>query len=603
MGNYSLVANSTFKAKDFDEMIKPYMMYTADYNAQEEALSELANKADIWQGLANEQTDPVAYAQYTNYANALKDQAAIIASGGLNPTSRQTLLNLKRRYASEITPIETAYNTRKAQAEEQRKALLQNPTLLLSRRADTTSLDDYIKNPNLGYDAYSGALLTQQVGQAAANIAKELRNYGKGKALDGFTKTWLQQHGYSASEVAFAINHPDDPRASGVLNSIVNNVMSDSGIANWADNNTLNQAYSYARQGLWNAVGQTQVGTYTDEAAKMTAQAKIEEDRANSRAAAAERAAKKEKTKGVNPTSILTPEEENNMSAAKNNLESWIDKGYLRRRPDGEIEITVKGIKHANDYRTDTGRYHSNKIWTDPDFRTFVKNAGGVEDKDKKVTISVGNKNETKEDYLLKEYYDPSKMRSYIKLIDSGYDANKETEFVHDYGTQAERDRVKNMINRALGNSNVQIVSYTGKDEGYKNKDTLKKSEFMAKYDVLASKASKHGQYFIISNGDGQTLTIKVPGVHQAHQNSAISYYIAAENAFHELEKLRPKADKILTKMAAFNISFEELSTTDQDVLTSYKSKEEAYEDAIWKAEEEQGRITRAYTTDNITIE
>lgn len=280
MGNYSLVANSTFKAKDFDEMIKPYMMYTADYRAQEEALSELATKADIWQGLANEQTDPVAYAQYTNYANTLKDQAAIIASSGLNPTSRQTLLNLKRRYASEITPIETAYNTRKAQAEEQRKALLQNPTLLLSRRADTTSLDDYMENPNLGYDAYSGALLTQQVGQAAATLAKELRNYGKGKDLDGFTKTWLQQHGYSAKEVAFAINHPDDPRANKVLTSIVNNVMSDSGIANWADNNTLNQAYSYARQGLWNAVGQTQVGTYQDELARMEEVIKKEKEKA-----------------------------------------------------------------------------------------------------------------------------------------------------------------------------------------------------------------------------------------------------------------------------------------------------------------------------------
>lgn len=603
MGNYSLVANSTFKAKDFDEMIKPYMMYTADYNAQEEALSELATKADIWQGLANEQTDPVAYAQYTNYANALKDQAAIIASGGLNPTSRQTLLNLKRRYASEITPIETAYNTRKAQVEEQRKALLQNPTLLLSRRADTTSLDDYMKNPNLGYDAYSGALLTQQVGQAAANIAKELRNYGKGIALDGFTKTWLQQHGYSASEVAFAINHPDDPRASKVLNTIVNNVMSDSGIANWADNNTLNQAYNYARQGLWNAVGQTQVGTYTDEDAKMTAQAKIEEDRANARVAAAERAAKAEKTKGVNPASILSIEEENNMSSVQNNLESWIDKGYLRRRPDGEIEVTVKGIKHANDYRTDTGRHHSNKIWTDPDFRTFVKNVGGVEDKDKKVKISVGNKNETKEEYLLKEYYNPSKMRSYMKLIDSGYDTNKETEFVHDYGTQTEKERVKDMIDRALGNSDVQIVSYTGKDEGYKTNGTLKKSDFMKNYKVLASKASKYGQYFEISNGSNNNLTIKVPGVHSAHQNSAVSYYIAAEDAYHKLQELQTEYDKIITKMTALNMSSAELPSTERDILISYNKYKIAYEDALWDAEEEQGRITRAYSTDNITIQ
>lgn len=367
MGNYSLVANSTFKAKDFDEMIKPYMMYTADYNAQEEALSELATKADIWQGLANEQTDPVAYAQYTNYANALKDQAAIIASSGLNPTSRQTLLDLKRRYASEIAPIETAYNTRKAQAEEQRKALLQNPTLLLSRRADTTSLDDYMKNPNLGYDAYSGALLTQQVGQVAANIAKELRNYGKGRALDGFTKTWLQQHGYSASEVAFAINHPDDPRASGVLNTIVNNVMSDSGIANWADSNTLNQAYNYARQGLWQAVGQTQVGTYTDEAARMRAAKEEKEEEEEALQTAREEAVRiaRESNIRYDFRNVMTDVEREAFAKDKANWEEIKDyfykdeKGLWKLKPEGRKLPLRKRTNspHAMPYDTALGAF------------------------------------------------------------------------------------------------------------------------------------------------------------------------------------------------------------------------------------------------------
>ena len=290
MGNYSLVANSQFKARSFDDLLRPYAMYTQEYRAQQDSIAELATKADVWQGLANEQTDPVAYAQYTNYANALKEQANIIADRGLNPTSRQAILNLKKRYASEIVPIEQAYNTRKIQAEEQRRALLQNPTLMLSRRADVTSLDRYMENPNLGYDSYSGALLTQQVGQAAAAIAKELRDYGKGKPLDGFTRTWLQQHGYTAGEVALAINNPNDPRSSKVLNTIVNNVIADSGIPNWADNKTLNQAYSYARQGLWQAVGQTQVGSYTDQAAVMRAQEAMQR-RAEARARRAAREA------------------------------------------------------------------------------------------------------------------------------------------------------------------------------------------------------------------------------------------------------------------------------------------------------------------------
>ena len=44
---------------------------------------------------------------------------------------------------------------------------------MFSRTAATTSLDDYIRNPQLGYDPYSGKMLTAQVAQAAAALAKE----------------------------------------------------------------------------------------------------------------------------------------------------------------------------------------------------------------------------------------------------------------------------------------------------------------------------------------------------------------------------------------------------------------------------------------------
>lgn len=278
MPNYSLVANTQFQNRSFDDLLKPLAMYTQEYNSLEDALGELDTKASIWEGMANEESDPIAYAQYKRYADDLRSQAASLAQTGLNPLSRKSMLNLKRRYAAEIAPIEQAYANRKIQADEQRKALLQNPTLLLSRRADVTSLDDYLKNPQLGYESYSGALLTQQVGTAAAQIAKSLREYGNGKALDGFTKTWLQEHGYTAEEVWQAIHNPDSPKSSRILNSMVDNVMADSGIPQWADRGTLNQAYNYARQGLWQAVGQTQIQTYTDEAAKLEAQLKKQKE-------------------------------------------------------------------------------------------------------------------------------------------------------------------------------------------------------------------------------------------------------------------------------------------------------------------------------------
>lgn len=272
MPNYTIIANNTFKNRTFDDLIRPLAMYTDVYNAQEETLNELATKASIWENMANEETDPIAYAQYKRYADELGSQAEMLAANGLNPFTRKAVLDLRRRYASEIAPIEQAYANRKAQADEQRKALLQNPTLLLSRRADATSLDKYLANPQLGYENYSGALLTSQVATAAASLAKELRSYGKGKKLDAFTNTWLKQHGFTAAEVTFAINHPNDPRSSNVLNTLVNNVVADSGIPQWADRATLGQAYNYARQGLYSAIGQTDVEKYEDYGARLAAQ-------------------------------------------------------------------------------------------------------------------------------------------------------------------------------------------------------------------------------------------------------------------------------------------------------------------------------------------
>lgn len=608
MPNYNLVANTQFKARSFDDMIRPYVMYTQEYRAQEDAIADLATKADVWAGLANEQTDPAAYAQYINYANALKDQAAVIADRGLSPSSRQAMLNLKRRYSSEIVPIEQAYTARKAQAEEQRKALLQNPTLMMSRRADTTSLDRYMENPNLGYESYSGALLTQQAGQVAAAIAKELRDYGKGKPLDGFTRTWLQQHGYTAGEVAFAINHPDDPRASSVLNTIVNNVMADSGMADWADNKTLNQAYNYARQGLWQVVGQAQVGTYTDEAAKMTAQEAMQERaaiRAANRAKEIEEGKiKKERLRGVNPTSLYTVSEKNNFSNAQKNIDNWVKKGYLGKKLDGSIYVTKKGLNHANEVSNIVGYNSHTSKWADPSFRNFLKEVGAVDDKQAN-TQWIGSASaawsQGNEQYQLKGW-SPDKMNKYMAKLQGGYDTDKETEFVHDYGSSEEQGRAKNMIRRAVGNSNIQVVSYKGPTDGYTYDKDIDKKDFVDNYTVLASKGSKYGQVFVVEDKEGKKYDIRVPEVHREHQASTSRYYISAEDAYKNIVALEPQFKAAMGRVNS-GTSWENLTEQERKVITDYYSYSDTYEDMLWKAESEQGNITRGYKTDNLETE
>ena len=491
--NYSLVANTQFKARNFDDMIRPYVMYTQEYRAQEDAIADLATKADVWAGLANEQTDPVAYAQYTNYANALKDQAAVMADRGLNPSSRQAMLNLKRRYSSEIVPIEQAYTARKAQAEEQRKALLQNPTLMMSRRADTTSLDRYMENPNLGYESYSGALLTQQAGQAAAAIAKELRDYGKGKPLDGFTRTWLQQHGYTAAEVAFAINHPDDPRASSVLNTIVNNVIADSGMTNWADNKTLNQAYNYARQGLWQAVGQTQVGTYTDQAAVMAAQEAMQK-RAEARAnkAARQRQLQLSLTPNFDRRNVRTSKEVGAVAQEAKDWEKY--KKYFYKNANGNWVLNSKGRKLPLTKITGGGTNVSSASYiVDSDFGRFIKKHGlsGM------YNGKVGSGQTATIDKM-------------IDRINNTYDANIATEYLRGVDP-SQYDNVIAVLNRSAHDGKVYNYDRTKSGNSYSwNRGKEVEVNELTNADIKSATTvfGKHGNYLEVKLKDGTTLNV-----------------------------------------------------------------------------------------------
>lgn len=286
MANYSLVINSRFRPFEYQELLAPALMATQAHQAVEEAYADLSTKASIWDKMANEATDPKAHAMYKKYADDLQSYSDKLAQYGLTPTSRQAMLNMRSRYAQDIVPIENAYKRKQAQMEEQRKALLQNPTLLLSRRAANTSLDDYLDNPDLDYESYSGALITQQVASAAANIAKEARDSEEGRRklrqILPYQYEMVQQRGFSREAVMEAIMN--SPNADRVLTGLVEDAIGTSGVKNWGDTTTLARAYDYARQGLYSAIGETNYQMLTDQAGLTRLQYDLQ-DRNNARQA------------------------------------------------------------------------------------------------------------------------------------------------------------------------------------------------------------------------------------------------------------------------------------------------------------------------------
>ena len=275
-GNYGLVVDSRFKARSFDDLIKPLAMYTQEYNALEQGINELDTKASIWENMANEQTDKNTYRIYKNYADDLRNAADQLASQGLSKMSRPALMALKSRYSKEIIPIEQAYQNRAEEIKEQRAGKAKG--MVYEGDASTASLDRYLSNPSIRYGMANAQEGFQRVATAATALSKKLRDYGKGKSLDGFTRTWLQEHGYRDNEVNQAIADIEgalrgdgNVRGTNILTNILANEMQTAGVNKW---NTAARMDYYNRiaPALYQAVGQTQVGTYQDQAAMMATQ-------------------------------------------------------------------------------------------------------------------------------------------------------------------------------------------------------------------------------------------------------------------------------------------------------------------------------------------
>lgn len=243
MANYSLVVNSKFQPFSFDRYLQPYQIYGQNYKEIEEQYTDLSTKAGIWDGLANEQTDPHTYKMYKTYANDLENQASQLASEGLNAVSRNNMLNMRARYSKEIIPIEQAYNKKSKLAEEQRKLRAANPSIMFDRDFSLISLDDLLDNPELSYTSVSGDDLYKKGKEAAISASSRMMNVSP--ALQG--QYWKIRQGYGADAAnKFLLNQSNIPE----LKDAINRIVSQSGVTK----ENLSRAIDYTISGIMSGI-------------------------------------------------------------------------------------------------------------------------------------------------------------------------------------------------------------------------------------------------------------------------------------------------------------------------------------------------------------
>lgn len=515
MANYNLVVNSKFKPFSFERYIQPYQIYGQAYREVEDALGDLSAKANIWENLVNEQTDRNTYIQYKNYANDLRKQVDQLASEGLNAATRKGLLDMRSRYSREIVPIEQAYTARQKQAEEQQKALLQDPTLMLSRRASTTSLDDYIRNPQLAYESYSGKLLKSQAATAASVLSKEMQEQPrKWRSIlgDSYYET-IMQKGFSSEAVLKAIQ--DNPSAAPQLTKIVEDVLDSSGIRNWGDQVTIARAVEYAKQGLWNAVGETQYQTLDNWRAKLKEEEDAQIREENRKAAAAQQA--RLNSLAINPLNIYSSRE---LSAQERNYKSNINNysKYFTQDVHGNWKLTKEGLKELQDTKYIPGIVSptigiaiSEGSYTESPFKSFMTSIG-----------MTGNNAEE----AWKNYIENSPA---VKT--ANYDATKVTEFDYPIAGTQQID-MKDAIMTAGRGLSLKEVDYDASSKQFKDTGDELSMEDLKKdgYKVTATRFSPYGSTVMIQDDKGNVKRYRLPsGINTTNEQNRDRAMTAAD--------------------------------------------------------------------------
>ena len=328
MANYSLTVNSTFNPYSLQELLPIYQANAQAQYQAEEAFSQLQMKADQWERLANNAQDADVYSKYKSYSNQLKEAANDVLNNGINAASRRNLMNMRAQYASNIIPIEEAYNKRQQQAQVLWQARLQDPTLIAQDPSEL-GLSYYMKNPTYTPQSYSGKLLTAQSAQAAQNLAKTLSSYGKGEPIDSYTNTFIQKHGLTRNDIQKYLNG-ETTATNKVLGAIYQQVYDSSQIGNWANENQRRQAANFIKQGMWSAIGQDTVQAMENFEAR-------ENYKLQQQLALAQAQQQQNQLSAINEVPIYTPEEQKEVDKMKEKYKQYF---YTK---NGHTYLSQKG--------------------------------------------------------------------------------------------------------------------------------------------------------------------------------------------------------------------------------------------------------------------
>ena len=209
MASYSIVSNARFRPFSYDELVKPLVQYKEAYDKAEADYTNLAMQTEAWRDIANQENSPVAYKMYKTYSDDLSRMVDDF-SKGMTLSNRGALMGLKRRYASEITPIARASEAFDKAEAFRADIRAKNPNAVFE--VDRyNSIDDFLggRRPNNAY--WDGDSTLKRVAAKAEALGRSLYSNPTAKLfLNGQQYQISQLNGISPEELTQILLHPEN---------------------------------------------------------------------------------------------------------------------------------------------------------------------------------------------------------------------------------------------------------------------------------------------------------------------------------------------------------------------------------------------------------
>lgn len=276
MPNIYTLNNTVYQPLDYDEMVAPLLRYKQNYDEQANALSEMQARAEAQRKIAEaerDRDDGYTYNMWSNYQNDLQRLADDLGTNGISNRTVPSMLNMKKRYSSEILPIEQANARREAMKELE----LKNPDSIFQKMSSDLTLRDFIQHPELNYQFEKKSDIYNRAKDAASAIRESFNtdrstDYLKKKLP--FMYEAARQSGASVQDILDVMDGKVNTKTAQLVNALAMDLYNGTNVSKWSNDplnpdneykEQKNMALDLIRSGIHHALGKRTFDTQWDK--------------------------------------------------------------------------------------------------------------------------------------------------------------------------------------------------------------------------------------------------------------------------------------------------------------------------------------------------